>query len=231
MDAGGVMNITALELPAKDLQAQRDYYSNVLGLQVDLAADRLEVQAGETKLIFTRAPSGFDGAYHFAFNIPENQFNAAKAWISSRIPLLCDEAGKDEFDSASWNSHSVYFKDVAGNVLEFISRHNLENVVSGGFDSDQILNVSEIGLPSEDVIEFAKIICSKLNVSAFKQEPNATFTPVGDDNGLFILPIKDRIWIPNSGVPAKLLPVKVHCEANGRQWELRGVPYDMNSRP
>ena len=27
--------------------------------------------------------------------------------------------------------------------------------------------------------------------------------PVGDDNGLFILPVKNRIWIPNSGVPAK----------------------------
>jgi catechol 2,3-dioxygenase-like lactoylglutathione lyase family enzyme len=221
------MNIKRLELPAKDLQAQRDYYSDVLGLPVDLSAERLEVQAGETRLIFTQAHPDFDGAYHFAFNIPENQFISAKDWISNRIPLLQDEAGKIEFESASWNSHSVYFKDAAGNVLEFIARHNLRNEISGEFDSRQIINVSEIGLPSEDVIAFAGELCARLELSVYKQEPKATFTPVGDDHGLFILPIKDRIWIPNSGVPAKLLPVQVYGEANGEQWEVRGVPYEI----
>ena len=149
------MKITYLELPTKDLIAQRDYYSQVLELRVNLSADRLEVQAGETILIFTQALPDFDGAYHFAFNIPENQFGAAKAWISARIPLLKDEEGKIEFDSASWNSHSVYFKDTAGNVLEFIARHNLKNARTFTFDGTQILNISEIGLPSEDVVTFA----------------------------------------------------------------------------
>src|SRR6185369_6914987 len=224
------MNITSLELPTKDLIAQRDYYSQVLELPVNLSAEKLEVQAGATKLVFTLADAGFDGAYHFAFNIPENQFHAAKTWKSKRIPLLHDETGKNEFDSASWNSHSVYFKDTAGNVLEFIARHNLKNAVDGDFDSLQILNISEIGLPSENVISFANELCTSLNLSVFKQQPNDTFTPVGDDNGLFILPIKNRIWIPNSGVPAKLLPVKVLGEANGKQWEVQGVPYEIKMR-
>jgi hypothetical protein len=65
-------------------------------------------------------------------------------------------------------------------------------------------------------------------LTVFKQQPNETFTPVGDDNGLLILPIKDRIWIPNSGVPAKLLPVLVKGETNGREWEVRGVPYEID---
>ena len=221
------MKITYLELPTKDLIAQRDYYSQVLELPVALSAERLEVQAGTTTLVFTQAQPNFEGAYHFAFNIPENQFSAAMDWISARIPLLHDEAGKNEFDSTSWNSHSVYFKDTAGNVLEFIARHNLKNAVQGKFDSLQILNVSEIGLPSEDVITFANQLCAQSEISVFNQEPNATFTPVGDDNGLFIIPIKDRIWIPNSGVLAKLLPVKVHSETNGKKWEVRGVPYEI----
>src|SRR5215204_2339390 len=217
------MNITYLELPTKDLQAQKDFYSNVLELPVNLSAEKLEVIIGTTTLVFTEALSDFDGAYHFAFNIPENHFGTAKRWISNRILLLHDEAGKDEFESESWNSHSVYFKDAAGNVLEFIARHNLKNAVSGEFDSHQILNVSEIGLPSEDVIAFANELCAKLGLSVFKQEPNATFTPVGDDHGLFILPIQNRIWIPNSGVPAKLLPVKVTMDVNYKQREVRGV--------
>ena len=222
------MNITFLELSAKDLQAQRDYYSNVLGLPVNLVVEKLDIAVGTTILVFTQAHSDFDGAYHFAFNIPENQFDNAKRWISNRIPLLYDETGKDEFESESWNSNSIYFKDAAGNVLEFIARHNLKNAVSNEFDSSQILNVSEVGLPSEDVIAFADILCTRLGLSVFKQEqPGTTFTPVGDDNGLFILPIKDRIWIPNSGVPARLLPVKVQCEVNGKYWEVRGVPYEL----
>ena len=221
------MNITYLELLTKDLQAQTVFYSNALGLPITLSGSKLEIKAGKTDLVFTQADADFDGAYHFAFNIPENQFRAAKAWVSSRTLLLHDETGKDEFESESWNSNSVYFKDAVGNVLEFIARHNLKNAVQSDFDNTQILNVSEIGLPSEDVVAFANDICSRLELSVFKQEPNATFTPVGDDNGLFILPIKDRIWIPNSGVPAKLLPVKVLGETNDKKWEVRGVPYEI----
>jgi catechol-2,3-dioxygenase len=221
------LNITTLELSAKDLEAQRDFYANLLELPVQLDSSSLEVKVGKTDLVFTQAPTEFDGAYHFAFNIPENQFKAAKTWISERFPLLSDENGQDEFESKNWNSHSVYFKDAAGNVLEFIARHNLKNAVEEDFNSRQILNVSEIGLPSENVIEFANELCTALDLSVFRQEPNETFTPVGDDHGLLILPVKDRIWIPNSGVPAKLLPVKVKGDTNGKEWEVRGVPYSI----
>jgi len=221
------MNITGLELLSRDLPAQKDFYANVLELPTALTSAGLEVKAGRTDILFTQAPADFDGAYHFAFNIPNNQFHAAKEWVSSRLPLLCDESGRVEFASENWNSHSVYFKDAAGNVLEFIARHDLQDAVAGDFDSRHILNLSEIGLPSEDVVTLANELCTRLGLSVFRQQRNETFTPVGDDNGLFILPIKDRIWIPNSGVPARLLPVKVRGEANGQSWEVRGVPYQI----
>lgn len=221
------MNITRLELPARDLQAQKKYYAEVLTLPVNLTVGKLEVKAGKTDLVFTQAEANFDGAYHFAFNIPENQFFAAKEWIASRQPLLRNAAGRDDFASTTWNSHSVYFKDAAGNVLEFIARHALNNAADGDFDERRILNVSEIGLPSEDVISLANGLCQTLGLSAYKQEPDENFTPVGDENGLFILPVKDRIWMPDSGVPAKLLPVKVRVDVDGKQWEVRGYPYEI----
>jgi catechol-2,3-dioxygenase len=221
------MNITYLELSAKDLPAQRDFYANILELPVTLDSAILDVTAGKTSLVFTQAPSEFIGAYHFAFNIPENQYQAAKQWITSRVPLLRDKTGKEDFESQTWTSSSLYFLDAAGNVLEFIARHTLNNASNEAFDSRQILNISEIGLPSENVIEFANHLCTELGVSVYKQEPNKNFTPVGDENGLLILPVKDRIWMPDSGVPAKLLPVKVKGEANGREWEVRGVPYEI----
>src|SRR6185503_16502294 len=203
------MNISHLELSAKDLPAQRDFYANILELPVTLDSATLDVKAGETNLVFTQAPSEFIGAYHFAFNIPQNQYQAAKQWIASRIPLLQDNTGKEDFESTTWNSTSLYFLDAAGNILEFIARHTLQNASNEEFDSRQILNVSEIGLPSEDVLELANDLVTRLGFSVYQQERNENFTPVGDENGLLILPAKDRIWMPDSGVPAKLLPVKV----------------------
>jgi catechol 2,3-dioxygenase-like lactoylglutathione lyase family enzyme len=221
------MNIVYLELSSKDLPAQRDFYANILELPVTLDSAILELQAGRTILRFTQAPSEFMGAYHFAFNIPENQYESAKQWITSRVPLLRDKTGTEDFESKTWRSSSLYFLDSAGNVLEFIARHTLNNASNESFNSRQILNISEIGLPSENVIELANDLCTQLGVSVYKQEPNENVTPVGDENGLLILPAKDRIWMPDSGVPAKLLPVNVKGEANGREWEVRGVPYEI----
>jgi catechol-2,3-dioxygenase len=219
--------IRHLELLTTDIQSQHGFYSQVLGLQVTLFTGKLEVRAGKTKLVFTKAEPDFDGAYHFAFNIPENQLSQAIEWSSSRFPLLHDDTGEEIFESKSWNSHSVYFKDPAGNVLEFIARHDLTNAVTDQFNSEQILNVSEIGLPSENVIELADRLCTQLGLFVFHQEPNETFTPVGDDHGLFILPVKDRIWMPQSGVPAKLLPIRVQGNVDGKTWEVHGVPYKI----
>src|SRR5215216_6395379 len=98
------MNILYLELSAKDLKAQRDFYADILALSTKLDSAILEVKAGKTSLLFTQAPIEFKDAYHFAFNIPEDQFQTAKNWISSRVPLLQDESGQDEFRSESWNS-------------------------------------------------------------------------------------------------------------------------------
>lgn len=221
------MNIQRIELLSVDLHAQADFYSKVLELPAEVTASGLLVKAGGTEILFKQAPSDFDGAYHFAFNIPENQYHSAKRWISDRVLLLKDKSGREDFASENWNSDSIYFFDAAGNVLEFIARHNLDNAMFGDFNSSQILNISEIGLPSENVTAFANELCERLGVSVFKQQPGETFTPVGDDNGLFILPVQNRIWMPDSGVPAKMLPVHASGTANDKPWEVRGVPYEI----
>jgi catechol-2,3-dioxygenase len=225
------MRITRLELLTCSLPAQLDFYSALLQLPARLEGNRLTVRAGKSALVFDQAPAEWRGAYHFCFNIPENQFPQAKAWLESRTSLVKDENGRDEFHSGTWNASSAYFKDPAGNILEFIARHELQNAASAPFDSGQILQISEIGLASKDVIGFAKQLCETLGVSVYKQEPKADFTPVGDENGLLILAVENRIWYPNTGIPARLLPVKVDVAANGKAFHIRGAPYEIQPSP
>jgi hypothetical protein len=72
-------------------------------------------------------------------------------------------------------------------------------------------------------------LCTRLGLSVYQQEPNERFTPIGDENGLFILPIKDRIWMPDSDVRAEMPPVRIWGETKGKMWEIRGTPYEVNS--
>ena len=222
------MLINRLEILTSNLLAQKDFYSSILELSAHLEKDSLHIQAGKTDLIFKQAPSGWEGAYHFCFNIPENQFANAKTWLSIKTSLLKDEKGKDEFTGGKWNSSSIYFKDTAGNILEFIARHNQKNAVSESFNSKQILQVSEIGLPSKDVISFAKELCTKLGVDVYQQDFNETFTPIGDEDGLLILPSEGRIWYPNTGVSAQLLPIKIVVETSKGIFQITGFPYEIS---
>lgn len=220
------MKITSLELFSKELHILAEFYAHILELPFTLRHGRLEVKAGWTSIVFVEE-ADFKGAYHFAFNIPENQIALAKAWLARRTPLLKDERGNDHFSHSGWNADAVYFRDSAGNILELIARHDLKNAVEGGFDSSRIVCVSEIGLPAQDVTGLAHDLCARLGLSVFRQAPHADFTPVGDNDGLFILPRENRIWYPNTGVPARLLPVTVRGEADGRRWQVRGVPYEI----
>ena len=120
------MSIDELNLFATDLGALREFYEGVLGLPIVEHDDgTLAIQADMSRLIFRQAPEGWNGEYHFAFDIPENRFQDAKAWLSERVPLLRDAEGNDEFDFESWNAHAIYFFDPAENIVEFIARHLL----------------------------------------------------------------------------------------------------------
>lgn len=220
------MLITRLEILTSNLLTQKEFYSSILDLPVHVEDNSLHIQAGKTDLIF-KEQNDFDGAYHFCFNISKNKFAECKTWISEKTPLLKDDKGNDEFTGGSWNSSSIYFKDSVGNILEFIARHDQKNATDESFNSNHILQVSEIGLPSKDVISFAKELCNKLGVDIYKQDFNDTFTPIGNEDGLFILPVENRIWYPNTGVPAKLLDVKVDVEISGKNFHISGMPYEI----
>ena len=225
------MRIDRLDLLTADLAVQREFYANELPLPVLEESDAvLSLQAGRSQLIFGRAPEGWQGYYHFAFNIPEDQFWDAKEWLSRRVTLIKDNKGEDEFPSSKeWNAHSVYFYDPAGNILEFIARHDLDEHLDRPFDSQNILSISEIGIVSEDVPSMVGSLQSQIGISPYGGPSSDTFTAVGDVHGLFIVVKRGRIWFPDTGKPA--VPSSLGVEVTtgtGARYKLSGLPYEID---
>ena len=219
------MQITRLELQTSDLKEQALFYGETLGLDTRIiAGTQVLIRTGATELVFTHASESQVNLYHFAFDIPENQFENAKQWLAMRTEILANEVGDTTLYSKTWDSHSLYFKDPAGNILELIARHELKNAS----DQFEILSISEIGLTTEDVLAFVKTLQEKTGLLPYKDESSETFTAVGDADGLFITVKQGRIWFPNTGVPAQLLPVRVNFQVDETRFVLSGVPYQMD---
>jgi catechol-2,3-dioxygenase len=220
------MHITELRLKTADLNGQRGFYADTLHLPlVEETANSLTVGVGHSRLIFEQGETA--ARYHFAFNIPENQLEAARLWLKERVPLISLD-GKDVFDFASWKAHSVYFYDAAGNILECIARHRLPNASDRPFDAGNLLNISEIGIAAADVRTTVAKLTDGLGLPVFDGAGSDSFTALGDDSGLFIVVKQGRVWYPESGVPAVPLPLAVTGTLdNGQGFTLQADGLEM----
>ncbi|HKQ59772.1 MAG TPA: hypothetical protein VJS92_00725, partial [Candidatus Polarisedimenticolaceae bacterium] len=185
---------------AAPLEAMRQFYHDRLGLTVRAATDaRLALAAGTTELTFVAAAGGGAPFYHFAFNIPENKLLAARAWQLERSALippperLRDPAfPADVVHFAHWNAHSLFFFDPAGNVVEYIARHDLDNAAPGAFGSGDILYASEIGLIVDDVPAAAAALKPIVGVEQYRGGDDQ-FLALGDERGLLLVMKRGRI--------------------------------------
>jgi catechol-2,3-dioxygenase len=194
--------ILGLELfSSAPLAELEEFYHGLLGLAVlSRTRHRLTLRAGQSRLTFKPAAVADEWPfYHFAFNIPENKVVSALDWQKQRSPLLHiperlrDPAYPNEVvDYSHWNAHSIFFLDPAGNVVEYIARHDLANAAEGPFTSEDILYASEIGLIVDDV----RSVASKLNKTfAYEQYRGGDeqFTAMGDEYGLLLVMRRGRI--------------------------------------
>jgi catechol-2,3-dioxygenase len=223
------MKIIELELITSDIPAQYEFYTQVLGipmLATTYGVFRLLV--GESRLTFRQAPQDWQGCYHLAFTIPTNQFDAAKSWITARVPLLTDSAGNDTFFGTNWNIHSLYFADATGNILELIARHTLANESDEPFRGLSLLSISEIGIVTDDVHATARMLQTETGITYY-DSGNEQFAALGDDQGLLIVVERGRIWFPEtSQQPADDSPLTVVVEtAPGTRYRLDGPPISV----
>ncbi|QTD42850.1 glyoxalase [Sporosarcina sp. Te-1] len=129
------------------LKALKRFYVDLLELDlIDLAEDKLTVRVGESQVTFkeTERPA----FYHFAFNIPGNQFSMMKYFIKDRLSLQWED-GRDEVYFPSFDADSMYFEDPAGNIVELIGRRKRD--LFGDLTKESFLNISEVGIVTPDV--------------------------------------------------------------------------------
>ncbi|HEX5149940.1 MAG TPA: hypothetical protein VFW07_00750 [Parafilimonas sp.] len=218
------MLLKEITLQTKDISFVYDFYHKVLELPVaSRDSTGILIAAGKTKLIFEEVTGDTDPFYHFAFNIPSNKIEEALHWLRDRVQLLWMEDYKSYIaDFTGWHALSVYFKDPAGNILEFIARSDLHDPAGEPFSSLQIRNVSEIGivLPIEKFDEEVNYLLQKSKMDYFgKQPPMQHFRVLGDDEGLLIVVPEHRNWYPTNA-PGCIFPLTVKFENAGKEGRL-----------
>jgi catechol-2,3-dioxygenase len=198
-------HLLSLELlaGASAMAAMRTFYGKTLDLRLtDEKPDRFTVEAGESTITFVSSEETVDGRapfYHFAFNIPENKILKALEWQKARTPMLAiPERNQapgfppEVVDYRHWNAHSVFFLDPAGNVVEYIARHDLNNGDSQPFGWSDLLYVSEIGLIVDDVAAAATAIGGVAPLAAYKGGDD-NFAAMGDEYGLLLVMKRGRV--------------------------------------
>ena len=207
------MHIRELQLTTANLEQQRAFYADVLGLPVvDSTPTSVTFGVGASRLTWVEDADVPEGAYHFAFNIPENQYTEAQHWLEQRVPLAPDASGTVLFSGSNWNVHNLYFYDADGHILELIARHDMSNASDAPFTASSLLNISEIGVACTNVRARVAGLQQELDAPLYRQELDDTFSPIGDEDGLLIVVREGRIWFPDTGKPAVRLPLEVHVD-------------------
>ena len=112
-----------------DLDAARDFYTKIVGLQLFSEEKNRHVflKAGKSMLLLFRAattlkeqrlpPHGATGVQHFAFEVEAKDYDDWKARLA--------ENGVAVEKEVDWGrARSVYFRDPSNNVVELITRGN-----------------------------------------------------------------------------------------------------------
>lgn len=223
------MRIQSIRLLTKDTEKLKSFYADLLGLPIlNNSATEFTVSAGESCLTFEQAEDAGDSPfYHFAFDIPANQIDESIQWLGSKqisLNLLPTHAYQNY--SSTWDATSIYFDDPSGNVVEFIGRHSLKNDEESAFTNRSLLNISEIGLVVHDVQTTVEYLNNNLRLGRYK-DSNRSFAAVGDENGLFILSARNRVWL-GSQKQAEIFKTEVTIEGTEKGTvNLGSYPYTI----
>jgi len=214
------MKLEQIQIQTNNIQETTAFYQDILGLSIiEKNSKWVTIQAGNSILKFIEN-STFNSIYHFAFNIPENKLEEAIEWCKNKVGLIVIEDQNVIANFEAWNANAVYIYDNNGNLLEFISRYDLENASTENFSSKLILNISEIGIVTENPLELGNQLIEKHALEFFSKNNNSeVFSALGDDEGLLIIVKPNRNWYPTQ-TPSQSNPTEIRIQNNENIFEL-----------
>jgi hypothetical protein len=187
----------------------RDFYGGELGLPLDGDA----ILVGETRLRFDVADGG--AFYHFALLVPGDRFDAALAWAREHVEML---GGVFDFDF--WDARALYFHDPAGNIVELIAHHGLEeDGRDGPFEVAELVGLSELGLVGDPPSLLRDLEMIGLELWDGEVEGPGRLGFVGERGRVLILAEPGRGWLP-TGRAAEPHPVEAVLEDPRARFEL-----------
>lgn len=77
----------------------------------------------------------------------------------------------------------------------------------------------------EDVPDFVRQIETQVGSQVYRDASGEMFGAVGDENGLFIVVKRDRLWFPDRQVAAQEAPITARISENARDFWIEGPPY------
>ena len=196
------MKIKRITLYTHQLEAQKSFYNDVLGFELTKETSQsFSVQAGWTELTFHKSDTVY--IYHYCFMIPSNRLFQAIQWLQNKTDLIKIEGDRIIERFESWNANSIYFYDGAGNIAEFIVRHDLKNEKQdAGFSLTDIICLNEIGVVSGDISTNNQTLETKFDSKIWRGNAKA-FGANGTQEGLFLLINYNlkKSWFPTDITP------------------------------
>ena len=144
------MNIEHVVMFASNFEETKHFYTKQL--EIPLITEETKAFTllfGETTVTFEKAPKDEQPFYHFALNVPANQFDEAKKWAKERVELLLEDS-EDEVYFQTINAKSLYFEDPAGNIVEFICRLSHSDESKKPFSASSLTKMPEMSIVVPD---------------------------------------------------------------------------------
>ncbi len=137
-----------------------------------------------------------------------------------------------------WNAHSVFFWDPAGNVVEYIARHELADPPGvspdRSFSSRDILYASEIAFVVDDVPSAGSALETAFSLRRYRNA-SEVFHAAGDERGLLLVfargrEIGDRLR--DRPAAAAVFRTRARIRAAGpSRYGVAGYPYEITVTP
>ena len=133
-------------------------------------------------------------------------------------------------DYRHWNAHSLFFFDPAGNVVEYIARHDLDNAAKGEFSPADILYASEIAPVVDDVPAAAQQLGTVVGLDQYRSG-SEQFMALGDEYGLLLVMKRGRVISFDAEPPKAVTVFGTSASFRGARttkYTLPSFPYDIS---